>query len=438
MMMKHKLIGGLAISLAAMTMVGTSAFATDGYFAHGFGARHKALGGAGVADGNDATSGALNPAGLVHLKRDEFSMSVSAFSPRRKYSQTGATRTAPFFSAPGSSATIKSDKNWFAVPNMAYAKRTTGNPFFDVFGFSVVGNGGMNTQYPGSAGGIGVFGKGEAGINLEQAIISVSFAKKIGSLSVGISPAVVRQTFRARGLQGFGVADRGTDVSWGYGLRAGVEWAVTPSMRIGLAGNTKYYMQRFDKYAGLFAERGDFDIPASIQAGIAVDLTPTLTIMADYKRIWYGSVKSISNPSANIFFNGPGNPLNLGPSNGAGFGWKDVDVIKLGVEWNTSNALTLRAGYSYNTSPINSKDVTFNILAPATVQHHITAGAELALNNNWSLELEGMYAPEKTITGPSLFNGAPACAPTGTSICNGTESISMYQFEITAGIKYKW
>ncbi len=413
MMMKHKLIGGLAISLAAMTMVGTSAFATDGYFAHGFGARHKALGGAGVADGNDATSGALNPAGLVHLKRDEFSMSVSAFSPRRKFSSTGFG--APFRGAPGSA---KSDMNWFAVPNMAYAKRTTGNPFFDVFGFSVVGNGGMNTQYPGSS---NVFGFGEAGINLEQAIISASFAKKIGSLSVGISPAVVRQTFRARGLQGFGVADRGTNVSWGYGLRAGLEWALTPSMRIGVAGNTKYYMQRFAKYETLFAERGDFDIPASIQAGIAIDATPNLTFMLDYKHIWYGSVKSISNPSANFLTAG------LGPANGGGFGWKDIDVIKVGVEWDATSALTLRAGYSYNTSPIKGQDVTFNILAPATVQHHITGGAEIALNNNWSLELEGMYAPEVSITGPDLF-GFPGAM----------ETISMYQYEITAGIKYKW
>ena len=58
-------------------------------------------------------------------------------------------------------------------------------------------------------------------------------------------------------------------------------------------------MQDFDKYAGLFAEQGGFDIPPTLQAGIAFDLTPNLTLLADYRHIWFGSVKSIANPSTN-------------------------------------------------------------------------------------------------------------------------------------------
>jgi len=32
-------------------------------------------------------------------------------------------------------------------------------------------------------------------------------------------------------------------------------------------------MQKFDKYSGLFAERGGFDIPASAAGGVALKLT---------------------------------------------------------------------------------------------------------------------------------------------------------------------
>ena len=448
--------GGFITTFAAASLLSSPVMATDGYFAHGFGARHKALAGAGAADGRDATSAALNPAGLVHVERDEFSMAVSGFSPRRKYSASGVSSAAPFVA----SGTVNSTKNWFAIPNMAYAHRTSNNPYIDVIAFSVVGNGGMNTQYPRSAGrGAGVFGFGQTGINLEQAIISLSFAKKIGSLSIGISPSVVRQQFRATGLDGFGLGglssagpsgtiDRGNDVSWGYGLRYGIEWEATNNLRFGLTGSTRYKMQPFDKYAGLFAQKGDFDIPASIQIGVALDVMPNLTFMADYKHIWYGDIKSIANPSSNVVGcalagGAPsGSPLCLGGANGAGFGWKDIDVIKFGVEWEATDMLTLRAGYSYNTSPLRSKDVTFNILAPATVQHHITAGAEIKFNNHWSLELEGMYAPEVSVSGPDLFTGFPLnpLAPPGPTnpIRNGTQTISMYQYEISAGIKYKF
>jgi len=71
----------------------------------------------------------------------------------------------------------------------------------------------------------------------------------------------------------------------------------------------------------------------------------------------------------------------LGASGGAGFGWKDTDTFKFGVEYDASDALTLRAGYSYNNNPIPGTQVTLNILAPGTIKHHITGGASYKIPN---------------------------------------------------------
>ena len=73
-----------------------------------------------------------------------------------------------------------------------------------------------------------------------------------------------------------------------------------PNVRLGFAGTSRIWMQPFDKYANLFAEQGDFDIPANLQAGIAIDVMPNLTFMADYKHIWYSQVAAITNPSIRI------------------------------------------------------------------------------------------------------------------------------------------
>ena len=81
---KMNKLAALSVSLAAMAAIATPAFATDGYFSYGFGARQKALGGAGVADGRDATTTSLNPAGLTNVGT-EVSAAMTIFSPSREF-----------------------------------------------------------------------------------------------------------------------------------------------------------------------------------------------------------------------------------------------------------------------------------------------------------------------------------------------------------------
>jgi long-chain fatty acid transport protein len=179
-------------------------------------------------------------------------------------------------------------------------------------------------------------------------------------------------------------------------------------------------MHEFERYRGIFAEQGDFDVPASLQAGVAFDATPSLTFLADYKRIWYGTIASIANPSTN--------QAPFGADDGPGFGWQDIDIVKLGVEWRSSPDLTLRAGYAYNTNPIPSRDVLFNIIAPAVVQHHVTGGFEYRWSRDLSLELAGAYVPEASLSGTEIPPGAPTHAI----------ELEMHQWEVTLGFKYRF
>jgi long-chain fatty acid transport protein len=176
-------------------------------------------------------------------------------------------------------------------------------------------------------------------------------------------------------------------------------------------------MGKFDKYRGLFAGAGSFDVPGNITVGLAWDVLPTFTLLLDYKHIFYSGVKSIANSSRN--------PFPFGWSNGPGFGWKDVDVVSLGAEWRATRDLTLRAGYAHNTNPVRSRDVTLNILAPGVVTDHFTAGLSYALTRNASIEFAAVYVPKHTVTGPDMAN-------------TGVVKLSMSQFEATVGLTYKF
>jgi len=155
---------------------------------------------------------------------------------------------------------------------------------------------------------------------------------------------------------------------------------------------------------------------------VAWPATPAIQLAVDYQRINYSGVNSIGNPSTNM--------AQLGADNGPGFGWQDVDVWKLGVQYKYSQKLTLRAGYNHTDNPIASRDVTFNILAPGVVKDHATLGFTYttASGNEWTMAY--MHAFKNDVTGTSIlpaFSGNPP---------SGTEKIEMYQNSL--GIQYSW
>ena len=202
----------LALMLASTTaLIATDAFATEGYFVHGAGARNKAMAGAGVADGTDATALIVNPAGMVGVGT-QATVAVSLFSPNRRFTGAGTT---PSFSPGGE---FKSSENIFAIPTAAYVYQIDDT---SSWGISLAANGGMNSNYRDvtnptcqflfSVGQApadnGVFCGGTTGVNITQALVSVGYAKQFGSFKIGIAPIFAFQTFEAIGLQAFGRAD---------------------------------------------------------------------------------------------------------------------------------------------------------------------------------------------------------------------------------------
>ena len=386
---------GVALGLA---LAASGAQATNGYFAHGYGIKAKGMGGAAVAMTHDAFAGANNPAAAA-FAGNRWDLGVDVFSPKRSASRTNA---GPM------SASVESDKSYFLVPefgyNMAYSDTVGLN-------LTVYGNGGMNTEYPAGANGNILFGAGKLGVDLMQLIVAPTVAYKLTDrASVGVSPLFVYQKFKAYGLDAFTapagsqqqtssspnfVTDKGSDSSTGFGVRLGYLNRVSDQLSIGASYSPKVGMSRFDKYKGLFAEGGDFDIPANYAIGLAFQATPSTQIALDYQRIEYSGVASVSNPSTNRAL--------LGTSQGPGFGWEDINVVKVGVQWEMSPTLTLRAGYNRGDNPIQSRDVTFNILAPGVMEQHFTLGGTMKLSKTDEVSGFFMHAKKNSVTGNSIF-----------------------------------
>ncbi len=469
-----RLFRSLFICLAALTLLlglVSSSYATNGYFAHGYSVKNKALGGAGTALSVDSLAAATNPAGMVFVGT-RFDVGVSVFNPNREYTVKGNPTPLSFgpggISTPGGPCsfpvvspvmappcpfglapqTVKSDAEWFVIPSLGYNRMMNENYSL---GISIYGNGGMNSDYDTATfnvfPGLPSTGEKPTGIDLAQLFVVPTYARKLNPKhAIGISPILGYQRFEAQGLQIFGelpapfssdpsnLTNNDHANSFGFGGRIGYMGEVVPDLFVGAAYTTKIYMSELDDYAGLFAEDGDFDIPSSWSIGLAYHLSePALTFVFDVQQILYSDIDSVGN-DFNPFFTCFGSllmggtasstPECLGGDKGAGFGWDDMTVYKFGVEWQSSPEWTWRAGYSYSEQPIPDSEVLFNILAPGVIEQHITAGMTKTIGNNQELNVALMYALENDVSGPNPLDPAQ------------TIELQMNQWEYTVG--YAW
>ncbi|MDY6859115.1 MAG: outer membrane protein transport protein [Pseudomonadota bacterium] len=399
------------------------ASATNGYIANGYGGGSKGMAGAGVAVPTGVLGLAQNPA--MGLKvGNQAGFCLTTFAPDRGFETSGT--------GPLANGSYDSRNSVFLIPcggaNFQLNERSS-------LGFFMFGNGGMNSEYESN-----VFsalgGTSPLGVSLEQLFISMNYSYRVDeTLTLGIAPVFALQRFSATGLEGFdnagfssdpgSVTNNGDDWSTGGGLNLGLLWEPAPEWDIGLGYRSRMYMEPFEKYSGLFAEQGDFDIPAVATLGVAY--TPArngkLTLTAEYQRIFYGEVAAISNTNATAAALG----ALLGSDDGMGFGWKDMDVFRIGGVYRPNDKWTLRGGVSYASQFIDGEEALLNVLAPATPQWHASVGASYRVDAHWGITGSYTHAFENTVSGanPVLSPGQPV-------------DLHMAQDEVALGVTYRW
>ncbi|MDH5515937.1 MAG: hypothetical protein OEY45_12340, partial [Gammaproteobacteria bacterium] len=296
-----------ATTLFTTLAVSATASATTGYFALGYGAKSMGLAGAVVSNPQDAIAAAANPAGMG-LVGERFDIGIRFFSPIR---EAEILTSAPPLGA-SYDVSDKSRRNLFFIPNFGITKELNNRV---TVGFSIYGNGGMNSTYDdniydltagafgGSPEGVGTAGltpdTGRLGIDLAQSLQALSVAFKADERhTLGASLLIGVQRFSARGLGNFQcftsaaldpananldnpftpvvdpgpacapggpqaaaigfvpsrhLSGNGSDWSYGAGARVGWIGQITDTLTLGATAASKIYMSEFDDYKELFA-----------------------------------------------------------------------------------------------------------------------------------------------------------------------------------------
>lgn len=407
----------LALAATAGLTFSSGAFATNGIIPAGNGMVAHGLGGAGLSNAAEASSGIDNPA-LISNTGDSVSVAFSMFMPDRQVEQPAGL----------GGATVVSDSKLFAIPQFAFTSKAGSGMNW---GLSAYALGGMNTDYrTGPFGAVSPFGgSGAESINLQGMIIAPTLSYAFNkNVSVGASLLIGHMNLTARNIFGFSALTTDNtfdDTSVGYGVKLGVNARVADGISVGAMIQPRMNMDEFQGFKTFlinnFGYTGDASIPLPTEVGVGAKFSigKSMDIVADL-----------------LYYQWTGNEVF------ETFGWEDQIVYKVGFEFRPSDKLALRAGFNYGESPIKGSNTTApiptqggatsnaafaNYLFPAITETHITMGLSYNMDKNLSISGYFLHAPEASETAET--------SSLGGFVAPGT-TISMTQNAFGLGVNY--
>ncbi len=415
----------LALALVVSSLAGSPAvLCAQGIVIPGVGPINRSMGGAAVAAPLDA-AGAIqwNPATLSGLETSEAVLGVELL-----YLSTYVSSTVGQYSGE-----TRSDSGVSPLPTVAISLHNEESPW--TFGLGLFSIGGFGVNYPASFPGAamnpvlapqayGGFGSVSSRLQVLQLVptaavqvterLSVGFAPTVSMADAALDPGAV-------GPGGFIPATHGR-VNWGLGFQAGLYYVTDSCWHFGLSYKSPQWFETFHFNAtsvGLPRPvEMNIDYPSITSLGIAYYGVPGL--------IWDVDLRYVDYAHARLFGGAPGWDAS---GNLTGLGWRSVFSVATGVQYQWTEALSLRLGYVYTDNPIPNEFAAINIAAPAIYQHILSMGATLRVTCRTSFSLAYLHAFENSIEGP---------LPTVPPVPTGIVGTRQYIDALVAGMEVKF
>ena len=373
--MKHKLIRSLvlaALATGASSQAGASGFALIENNASGQGNAYA--GAAAVAE--DASTIWFNPAGMMSLEKDHVVVVGHFISPESSFTNGGSTGAAVLGSQP---LTGPNDDGGFnaLVANFYYVRKLDENM---KFGFGMTTPYGLATRYDDNW--VGRYHSIETdlktinfnpsiaykidedlsiggGINIMLADVIFTSAVDFGALCYAALNPATCTSLGAAPQQTDGFADLNADNfdKLALGFNLGLMYDIDNDTRLGVAyrsevtidvkGTADFTVPSATSFllsSGLFVDsdiNASVTLPQSLSVSVAHDMTD-LTLLADITWTGWSSFDELR-----IKYDNVNQPDSVTTES-----WENTLRYSLGADYKYSDALTLRAGWAYDETPI--------------------------------------------------------------------------------------
>jgi long-chain fatty acid transport protein len=376
--------------------------ATLGLFEHGNGIASMGMGGVSYSTAFETTALSANPAHALALG-NRYDVGVDLFWAKAVASYEG--------NAAGPDESYASDgKSYYAIPQGGYSRRVSDRMAWGVTVLSA----GLGPSYDGSP--YERFG-GNRRVQLSLASSSVVTALSYQlnpHNTVGLGLSVGYQEFSVEGLEFLAneqssvapdkVTNQGKDGVFTGALSIGWLNQVRPWLTVGAGYRTRNWNAKHEEYRGLIAEGGRLELPAIYGLGVTLKPAARWTVALEAQRFEYRRQRAFRNGIA-PFVQGE----RLGADQGPGFGFDNQNAYKLGVSFQATPALVLRAGYIETNTVAQESETLFGVLGCLTANDNYTAGATWTVRD-WEFTGMAAHMPKKFARGR---NSIPPELPLG-------------------------
>jgi long-chain fatty acid transport protein len=415
------------LAFLASAMDARTAKAQYGTILSGTGAVNRSFGGVAVATPL-SPAGAMywNPATLSGFDRSEFEADAELLFPHSSAaSQVSAGALGPGIPPVGLAGRTDSDIGVFPLPTIGLVYVPHNSDF--TFGLGVFAAAGFGVDYAGSninplltappPRGLGfgsVYSEFED-LQINPAVayrlterITVSAGPILNLARLEVKPGLFAPPDNASG-NGFATYPDAThgQTTWGGGFIAGVyykadTWGAGASVKSPQWFDT-FRFNSTDQVGGPRDLALHADLPMIVSFGAAYTGLDRWVFGADFHYIDYRDAEFLGDQGFD--------------ANGAvhGLGWRSVFAVALGAQYQLTEALSLRLGYSWNENPIPNSQSFVSTPAPVIIENMISAGASWKVTEDFTLSFAYVHAFENSIEGPLV---TPAGPVPGTAVKN--------------------
>jgi long-chain fatty acid transport protein len=379
------------------------------------------MAGTGTATSLDSLGGLFwNPATLSGLPCNEVTLGAEALMPHPQVTSTVPANTFGLGAPPVTmSDATNSDFGAIVLPNFGWSHHIEDSNL--TVGLGLLSAAGLSVNYPASLTnpvltpppplGLGV-GRVYTDLEVFQIVPAVSL-QVTDHLSVGFSPIIDIGKLQADPLTlvapiGFLTFPDGTHSQWqwGAGFQVGAYLTSCSGWNFGISYKSPQWFERFtfdttDALGRPQRQSVSINLPSVSSVGVSYSGLNRWLFAADARFIDYHNA------------NGFGQSGFAPDGSVRGLGWDDQFVIAVGAQYQLTDRISVRAGYSYNTNPEPSNQAFFNIGAPTIIQNTVYTGASLDLSKSLTLSAAYVHAFQNQLQGPIVLPTGPVL---GTSV----------------------